>query len=172
MIIVIIIAYHFHFLQSFYYFFAFLPFFCYTSKINTYGVTGAALGHNLVGVYKWDGRDAATANYVGIQNTVKTTPFAIHEDPDNPSSEITGYNYDELEEGVTNLYDTSANISDPTATKTPFWIRTNSTSRVRVFVWMEGQDVDTRNIASMGHGVLVNIDLTTGATVGSHGEEE
>ncbi len=143
-----------------------------TSKINTYGVTGAALEHNLIGVYKWDGRDAATANYVGIQNTVKTTPLAIHADPDNPSSEITGYNYDELEEGVTNLYDTSVDITDATATKSPFWIRTNSTSRVRVFVWMEGQDVDTRNIASMGHGILVNVDLTTGATVGSHGEEE
>ena len=31
---------------------------------------------------------------------------------------------------------------------------------------MEGQDVDTRNIASTGHGVQVNIDLTTGENLG------
>ena len=150
-----------------------------TTQMNTYGVTGNAVHDTITSIYNWVPKSPAVVsapyirnldNKLALQNTVKTTPMPIYDPEDD--SVITGYNYDELNEGVTNLYDTSADVTDALATKVPFWIRTNATSRVRVFVWMEGQDVDTRNIASMGHGILVNIDLTTGETVGSHGEEE
>lgn len=137
-----------------------------TDKINTYGVTGSAAGNNLVNVYKWAERDSATANYVGLQNTVKTTPFERLEG--EQGSQVTVYDYSELKEGITALYDTSVDVTDTETAKVPFWISTNATSRIRVFLWMEGQDVDTRNIASMGHGVQVNIDLTTGEVVGAH----
>ena len=154
-----------------------------TTQINTYGITASAMAATypnprgsgtlpgLQFIYKWDGREAATENCVALQNTVKTTPR--EETTGEGSEAVTTYNYDELNEGVTNLYDTSVDITSATYTtdRVPFWIRTNATSRVRVFVWMEGQDVDTRNIASMGHGVVVNIDLTTGETPGAHTNE-
>ena len=43
-------------------------------------------------------------------------------------------------------------------------------SRVRIYLWLEGQDVDCINYASHGGGVKVNIGLVKGSTQGSKGE--
>ena len=67
-----------------------------------------------------------------------------------------------VNEGVQNLV--AAN--DGTTT---FEIPANAICRVRVYVWLEGQDVDCINQASYAKGVNVNIGLVKDATVGSFG---
>ena len=47
---------------------------------------------------------------------------------------------------------------------TDFEIVKNAITKLRIYVWLEGQDVDTTNYASHGGGITVNIGLTKGIT--------
>ena len=44
----------------------------------------------------------------------------------------------------------------------------NSITKVRVYIWLEGQDVDCINYASHGGGVTVNIGLVKGSGIGTN----
>jgi len=137
------------------------------TKLITFGITPSAAGNTVRGIYTYAGRTDA---YMALQNSVKTTPFATTEEVEGVN--VTTYNYNELNEGVTDLYDTTVavNSANYSTTAVPFHIACNQVSRVRVYLWIEGQDVDCLNIASMGHGINVNIDLTTGVEPGTRGE--
>jgi len=143
------------------------------SQVPTYAVvnTGTTLpnpigngnlSNAIDNIYTWAGRTGAAANSLALQRTVKTTPLLLDSEnhilaANDPSAEGAVTNYNEIHEGVTTLTDISE-------TPVNFHIDCNKVSRVRVFLWMEGQDVDTLNVASMGHGVQVNLDLITGET--------
>ena len=53
-----------------------------------------------------------------------------------------------------------------------FTIQSNKISRLRVYVWIEGQDVDCINLASLGGGVEVDLGLTKDFAVGTVLEDE
>lgn len=52
-----------------------------------------------------------------------------------------------------------------------FTIPANKVSRLRVYVWMEGQDVDCINLASFGGGIELDLGLTKDNAVGNVLEE-
>lgn len=73
-----------------------------------------------------------------------------------------------IKEGVQNLFSTTSTEND----KKAFSIAPNSIIRLRVYVWLEGQDIDCINYASHGGGVTLDLGLVKGSTVGTHGEAE
>lgn len=112
------------------------------TQIPTYALTDNAIGQKISDIYKWDG----TESLVAKQNTLQT----------NKKSED---DYT-IKEGVQDLVSTS----DGT---TKFGIAPNKICRLRVYLWLEGQDVDCINYASHGGGVKVNIGLVKGSTIGA-----
>ena len=62
-----------------------------------------------------------------------------------------------IDGGVKNLKDIAGNN---------FTLAPNSVTKVRVYIYMEGQDPDCHNIASHGGGIEVNIGLTKTETEG------
>lgn len=50
---------------------------------------------------------------------------------------------------------------------TDFEILKNTVTKIRIYIWLEGQDVDTTNYASHGGGITVNIGLVKGTTEAS-----
>ena len=113
-----------------------------TTKMPTYALKSSSLGHSIANIYKWDG----TEQYLEKQNTLQTTKTS----PEDYT----------INEGVQNLVSTS----DGT---TKFTIAANAISRIRIYVWLEGQDVDCINYASYGGGITVNIGLVKGSEEGS-----
>ena len=113
-----------------------------TTKMPTYALKSSSLGHSIANIYKWDG----TEQYLEKQNTLQTTKTS----PEDYT----------INEGVQNLVSTS----DGT---TKFTIAANAISRIRIYVWLEGQDVDCINYASYGGGITVNIGLVKGSVEGS-----
>lgn len=125
-----------------------------TTQMPTYALLGAAEGQSnkISNIYDWSGTNSKT---LAKQNTLQTT--TTKDEDDNTVYEI--------KEGVQHL----KSATDGT---TNFTIAPNSIVRLRVYVWLEGQDIDCINWASYGGGITVNIGLVKGATVGSHGEAE
>ena len=76
-----------------------------------------------------------------------------------------------LEDGVQNLISIKNATAGKTGEDAAFKIPPSSIMRMRVYVWLEGQDVDCINYASYGGGITVNIGLVKGSTVGSHGDD-
>ena len=113
-----------------------------TTKMPTYALTSSSLGHSIANIYKWDG----TEQYLAKQNTLQTTKTSTED-----------YT---IKEGVQNFVSTK----DGT---TKFSIAANAISRIRIYVWLEGQDVDCINYASYGGGITVNIGLVKGSLEGS-----
>lgn len=119
-----------------------------TTQMPTYGLMEAAIDKKIDDIYDWSGTNSATLK---VQNTLQTT-----------KTSETDYT---IKEGVKNLVSTADG-------KTAFTIAPQSVCRLRVYVWLEGQDVDCINYASHGGGVKLNIGLVKGATEGTHGEAE
>ena len=151
-----------------------------TSQMPTYGlktevVAAAASDKELkiANLYNWDKEDTKTgendttpdngniSTYVQEQITLQTTKRS---DSDYRSTE-----------GVQNLISTNNAMSsakflteDEKEALTPFSIAPNCVIRLRVYVWLEGQDVDCINYASHGGGVTVNIGLVKGSGIGTN----
>ena len=113
-----------------------------TTQLPTYGLKASAIGQNIADIYKWDGKE----QYLAKQYTLQTT-----------KTSDTDYT---IKEGVQNL------VSATNGTTT-FGIEPNKITRIRIYLWLEGQDVDCINYASHGGGVKVNIGLVKGSTIGS-----
>lgn len=96
-------------------------------------------------IYKWDGKESDLQEQVTLQTTKRS-------ESDYRTNE-----------GVKNLLSTSDNSKS-----TPFSISPNSIVRLRIYVWLEGQDVDCINYASHGGGVTVNIGLVKGSVEGTN----
>ena len=113
-----------------------------TTQMDTYALKSNSIGATIADIYKWDGSESNLA----VQNVLQTTKSA---------DDYT------ISEGVQNLVSTS----DGTST---FGIAPNAVSRIRIYLWLEGQDVDCINYASHGGGIRVNIGLVKGSEVGTH----
>ena len=114
-----------------------------TTQMDTYALTDSSEGQSIADIYKWDG----TERLVQKQNVLQTTKTSTED-----------YS---IAEGVQNLVSTSDGTTD-------FGIAPNKICRLRIYVWLEGQDVDCINYASHGGGVTVNIGLVKGSEEGSH----
>ena len=123
------------------------------TQMPTYGLTNDAAGMTTKDLYNWSGintADKPNTRMLKIQHTLQTTKTSTED-----------YT---IKEGVKNL----KSAADGT---TNFTIAPQSICRIRIYVWLEGQDVDTINYASHGGGVKLNIGLVKGSTEGTHGEE-
>lgn len=119
-----------------------------TTKIPTYALKESSIGSTINDIYVWDGTETSVAKQVTLQTTKKSdTDYRINE-------------------GVQNLISTS-DTGDGTTT---FKLPPNCIVRLRVYLWLEGQDVDCINYASHGGGIKVNIGLVKSAEVGGSGE--
>lgn len=116
------------------------------TQMPTYGLKDSSIGSSISDIYKWDGSESN----IQKQNTLQTTKKA--------ESDYT------IKEGVQNLISTTDGTSK-------FTIPANKICRIRIYLWLEGQDVDCINYASHGGGVKVNIGLVKGSTVGATGPE-
>ena len=112
------------------------------TKIPTYALKESSIGNTIADIYKWDG----TESNVQRQNVLQTTKKS--------DSDYT------IKEGVQNLVSTSDGSST-------FGIAANKICRLRIYLWLEGQDVDCINYASHGGGIKVNIGLVKGSVIGS-----
>ena len=108
--------------------------------LPTYGLTSAAVGKKITNIYDWSkgtGTPAGTDQaYLAKQKVVAT-----------PSGN----------DKVMYLKSTADGTTD-------FEIVKNAITKLRVYVWLEGQDVDTTNYASHGGGITVNIGLVKSFT--------
>ena len=127
----------------------------YRTIIPTFGVAYGTTG-SIDYIYNWVDRDAIDSGSPKLlrQNTVQTV--ATHATEDDYTTAVNSYNIGNLGEDVTTvpLLDTTAENGNA------FYIKSDATSRIRIYLWLEGQDVDCLNRASEGHGVQLNIDLT------------
>ena len=117
-----------------------------TTKMPTYALTSAAVGQQINDIYDWSGTNSTTLQEQVTLQTTKTS--------DSDYS---------ISEGVQNLISTSDSTGATLLTIAP-----NSIIRLRVYVWLEGQDVDCINYASHGGGITLNIGLVKGSQVGVH----
>ncbi len=120
------------------------------TQLPTYALKDSAVGTTIDDIYKWDGSETQLAK----QNTLQTKLTA---------KASTEQDY-ALEDGVQNLVSTSGEGN------TEFGISPSKISRIRIYVWLEGQDVDCVNWASHGGGIKVNIGLVKGSVIGSKGD--
>ena len=108
--------------------------------LPTYGLTSAAAGKKITNIYNWSkasGTPASTdQGYLAKQNVVAT-----------PASN-----------------DKVMYLKSTTDGSTDFEIVKNAITKLRIYVWLEGQDVDTTNYASHGGGITVNIGLVKSFT--------
>ena len=111
------------------------------TQIPTFALKDTVANTNTVinDIYVWDGTEASLEEQVVLQTT-KTA-----------EDDYT------VKEGVENLISTKDGSKS-----TPFSIPPNCVVRLRVYVWLEGQDVDCINYASHGGGITVNIGLVKG----------
>ena len=124
-------------------------------QMPTYALKNSAIGTTIQNIYKWDGTETAVAKQFTLQTTNKKT---------TGEGGVVSTDY-HIEKGVENLLSTKDG-------KTEFQIPANKIVRLRVYVWLEGQDVDCINYASYGGGVIVNLGLVKGSTPGTFGEAE
>ena len=138
------------------------------TQMPTYALTETAMTvEEIADLYNWDGttnKDTLKKqNVLQTSSTKKKKADGVTKEVDeNGEYIIESYN---IEEGVQNL----VSATDGT---TAFTIAPNAVSRLRVYVWLEGQDIDCINYASYGGGIKVNLGLVKGSTIGSHGEAE
>lgn len=119
------------------------------TQLPTYALKDSSVGATINDIYKWDGSESQIAKQYTLQTKLT-------------SKSSTEVDY-ALEDGVQNLVSTKDGTTE-------FGISPSRISRIRIYVWLEGQDVDCINWASHGGGIKVNIGLVKGSTVGSKGE--
>ena len=122
-----------------------------TSVLPTYAIKSAT-PTSIANIYDYTS-EALTTSKLEKQNALQTT---------RGRGTLDGSPIDLVNEGVQNL------VTADNGTST-LEIPANAFCRLRVYVWLEGQDVDCINQASYAKGVNVNIGLVKDATVGTFG---
>ena len=118
-----------------------------STQMPTYALMDAAINKNIPDIYAWDGSASAVLQKQNVLQTTKTKDNDFTVDTDDDYT---------VAEGVKDLVSTA----DGT---TKFTLAPSKVSRIRVYVWLEGQDVDCINYASHGGGIKVNIGLVKGS---------
>jgi len=121
------------------------------TQMPTYALSEASIGKTIDDIYDWSGTNSTTLDK---QTTLQTTK--------TDASDYT------IKEGVKNLKSTT--YLDDEGNPRDFKIAPNSICRLKIYVWLEGQDVDCINYASHGGGITLNIGLVKSSKEGSHGE--
>lgn len=121
-----------------------------TTQMPTYALTSGSKDKEIKDIYDWSGTNSATLQKQVTLQTTKTS----------------GTDYT-IKEGVKNLISTSSTATEGDD-RTFFTIAPNSVCRLKVYLWLEGQDVDCINYASHGVGIKVNIGLVKGSTEETH----
>ena len=128
-----------------------------TEKIPTYALKAEATaitgGNVLENIYDWSGTNST---YLDKQITLQTDHKA-------------GYY---IKGGVKNLLsvntpETALYTNGATGEVVTFKIPKDEVCKVRMYIWLEGQDVDCINYASHGQGIELDIGLTKGEEEGS-----
>ena len=114
------------------------------SKIPTYALTTTSVGKEIANIYDWD--TGATTNGLVKQNTLQT--------PNTGVSKADGF--DQTQNAVQLV-----SAKDGT---TAFSIKPNRYIHMRMYVWLEGQDVDCINYASLGGGLTIDVGLSKPGT--------
>lgn len=116
------------------------------TQLPTYAIkNGTETGTSIPNVWDWkyeadegdEGYTWANASYLKLQNTVQTTGTTVNDLTDLKSSNTPTNNFE---------------------------IPSNKICRIRVYVWLEGQDVDSTNWSSLGEGIDLNLVLEKPAT--------
>ena len=143
----------------------------------TYALSGiTADGANRIDdVYDWDGSQTKFVKQVALQtkkaaaaNNYTTVDGGVR----NLISSKTSTGEDIYEYGYGSKTTADNVVSGITAETgaTEFQIYKNLIQRVRMYVWLEGQDVDCTNYASHGAGIHIDLGLVKGAKVGGVAE--
>ena len=116
-------------------------------KMPTYALKASAVSKTFDNLYNWDG---TTVTDIAKQITLQT---------------------DSTNGAIKNLLSvstpaTTVQSQTPTGTPTEFKIPKAQVCRVRMYIWLEGQDVDCINYASHGGGITVNVGLLKDGEVG------
>ena len=115
-----------------------------TEKLPTYALSKASVGQTYTDLYNWDGTtNTGLVKQIALQTANTATATA---------SNLISVNTDEKA-----IYPVS-----PEGTVTDFQILKNKTIRLRMYVWLEGQDPDCVNYASHGGGIELNMGLCKG----------
>ena len=117
------------------------------TQMPTFALNKSSIDKDIDDIYIWNGTETALSEQMVIQTTAKS------------ANDYT------VAEGVKNLISTASTSYDKSGIKN-FTIPANTICRLRVYVWLEGQDVDCINYASHGGGVTVNIGLVKGEEEG------
>ena len=118
-----------------------------TEVIPTYALTTASKNKTYADLYNWDGTtNASLKKQISLQTDTGATAAVK--------------NLISVSSPETSIYTKS-----PTGNVKQFQIKKNTIVRLRMYVWLEGQDPDCVNYASHGGGVEVDLGLIKGAEV-------
>lgn len=134
-----------------------------TTQMPTYALTDDAVGETIKDIYWWD---VDTSYKVDGDDTTYSNSGLLEKQMVLQTTRTSASDYS-IKEGVQDLFSTMNSTEDK---KSAFTIAPNSIIRLRVYVWLEGQDVDCINYASHGGGVTLNLGLVKGSTAGTHGD--
>ena len=120
-----------------------------TEKIPTYALTADSVtAASFTDLYNWDGTtNASLKKQISLQTDTGATAAVK--------------NLISVSSPETAIYTKS-----PTEDAKPFQIKKNTIVRLRMYVWLEGQDPDCVNYASHGGGIEVDVGLCKGEEVG------
>lgn len=135
-----------------------------TTQMPTYALSDNAIGKTMKDLYWWN----VDTTYTVEGDATKYSNSGLLEKQMTLQTTKTSDTDYRIKEGVQNLFSTSSTADN----KIPFTIAPNSIVRLRVYVWLEGQDIDCINYASHGGGVTLNLGLVKGSKEGTHLEGE
>ena len=114
-----------------------------TTALPTYALTSGSVGKKITDIYNWAITDTATADGIDDANGLSKQ-----------------YTLQTSTDGVTDV--TQLVSADDGETK--FTIEPGQYHRLTMYVWLEGQDVDTTNWASLGGDVTIDVGLSKPGT--------
>ena len=116
--------------------------------LPTYALTTGSVGQTYDDLYNWDGTtNAGLSKQISLQTAAGATDAVK--------------NLISVKSAETSVYPIGK-----TGDTTQFQMLKNKTLRIRMYVWLEGQDPDCVNYASHGGGIKLNIGLCKGEDVG------
>ena len=117
-----------------------------TEIIPTYALTSTSVGKTYANLYNWDGTtNAGLTKQIALQTKAATAG----------TSKVNNLISVSTPESAIQVKNASGEV-------TQFQMLKNTTLRLRMYVWLEGQDPDCVNYASHGGGIEVNMGLCKG----------
>ena len=132
--------------------------------------------NNLTNIYNWKAENTDLAEQIALQTNSVASTYLIGTGVSqlitsatnaasakwNTTAASTSVKTSGAGESDTNKVNAASNFSIPA----------NAVCRLRVYVWLEGQDVDCLSVASHGGGVEVNLDIMKDGVLGSFTDAE